>query len=178
MDEVIEWDITPAVVPDMSNQASRLDLSIDVLRKKLKAHATLCGDKCSRDTGEYLPAEHCAIEGCGYNANERGGLEDHLQTVHGDVFATARKKLDRCDLRVCPDNLHMYYEAIKRQEQMKIPTVGCTVDRRAHAAFCQMGNDAEVEALICFCCARVLVKASSDGCVGEMKLIQPLKDGR
>ncbi len=182
MGEVIEWDISPVVVHDSANQQSRLEAVVRSIQAGLRTHCTLSGDKSSRDTGEQCPAEHCAMLGCRYQRERREdsstpSIEEHLHECHSAVFSAARRHLQPDDLLVCPRSLDMYHEAIRRQEQQKIPTVGCTIDRRVHRVFSELWND-DVQALVCFCCARVLIKESCGGCLGEVKMTRVFESNR
>jgi len=176
-EDIIEWDITPSIVHDLGNQQSRIELTIGEIRKVIKQCATVPGGKSTADTGESWPSEHCAITHCHWTGS--AGLSEHLLDAHVDMFEFARNMhLVDVDRTLCPTDFELYMEAIKWQEQTKVPTVGASIDRRAHSNFNSLYNDQEIESLVCFCCARIQVKKNSSGCLGEIRWVNPYQDGK
>ena len=64
-------------------------------------------------------------------------------------------------------NWRAFYDAaVAYQERKKMPTVGCSVDRRSSEAFSDRYNDESLSAPMCFLCARVLALDTHDDTCG------------
>ena len=96
--------------------------------------------------GVRFPLYACAFRGCLWQGADKGGLESHLASAHGDRIQ-----------EVCGGtfgHLDYYQEAIAWLERSRIPAVGASVDRRTLSLLAQDYNDEKIRNLICFVCGQ------------------------
>ena len=97
-------------------------------------------------SGVRFPLYACAFRGCLWQGADKGGLESHLASAHGDRIQ-----------EVCGGafgHLDYYQEAIAWLERSRIPAVGASVDRRTLSLLAQDYNDEKIRNLICFVCGQ------------------------
>ena len=86
-------------------------------------------------------------------------LKAHILRVHKEEFQNIAL--------VEEDYLwDVYKEALAVQERRSVPIVGTAVDRRAFQSTLEVYKDDRIQALICFCCARVCL--NTGGCNSEI----------
>ena len=68
----------------------------------------------------------------------------------------------------------IYNAAISEKERRGPPVVGVNKDRRAHEAFARRHNEDQVKAVMCFCCARVLLYDEFD--VNRVKNLETVQE--
>lgn len=165
-----EWDVTPVVVPQGANWQSQLERVVYAIAVQLKEDSTLFR-RIGVDSGEDWPHAYCPVNGCEwciFDVAEHPdvSLSKHLDMDHKSMFADAQETL-----HPCPTHIELCMEAIKMQQQRGVPKVGATVDRQAHKKFAKLYAATDVQALVCFCCARVLVS-------GEVEFTKPFQHDR
>ena len=123
---------------------------------KLREHPTLPADEALQtlQNGELWPAEFCCFKTCDWH--DEHGDEDtlgmHLLEAHAEDLQPIAAAMLRGD---APDALlSIYKAAISHKCRSQAPVAGCSIDRGALKAYSESFAGENVEALICFCCAR------------------------
>ena len=137
---------------------------VEHLAQYLRAHPLLpphphdAGkDWLDTTSGIKLPAMHCAFAGCSWTREEPGdehncALASHLKSVHFNPNREA-SELWR-SMGPGRNTLAYYTAAIRVREEMKMPDVDVSVDRRSFKHLSAVYNDDAVQTLVCFVCAQ------------------------
>lgn len=129
------------------------------------------------DSGALWPTKHCAFQGCCWTGCTSDELCAHLSCQHDEAFRDSecissmgvdmieerhphsKVNCAECNGYSAPilrNWLPFYSGAVALLERKKMPTVGCSVDRRSCSAYAERLQDKNLCAPICFMCARVL----------------------
>ncbi len=140
-----------------------------------------------RDSGDRTAASFCAL--CGVQGpsesyvinnpakHARTWLGEHLNDFHRKDFVELHDAASRCgiyaDVKSGSDwpkyeaELHrrllaLYTAVLRCHQQMHVPDVGYTVNRRCLEEFYSQYRDEHIESLVCFCCAQVYTRDTYD----------------
>ena len=162
-------------------QAKRELCASYLAQEHIRAHPTVPPDPekpevswGDPDDGTRWPQKHCAFSACCWHGTTDNELKAHLKAQHGDAFCEAVRFAEPSqdllvdmirtgDSELDSEKLYAWYcAAIAVREAQKMPTVGCSIDRRAGEAFASRCTGEQVSAPICFTCARIQVNDKAD----------------
>ena len=116
------------------------------------------------DTAERLPRVSCAFRGCSgpQKADEEEAAKSKAEsesfwdrTLRCHILRKHKEEIQNIALVDEEYIWDTYKEALAVQEWQSVPAVGAAVDRRTFDITLELYNDDKIQALICFCCARV-----------------------
>ena len=164
-------DIVPKVMEDSPAYQAHLEGCVNQLAMKIRDNPTTPGNPLDpnaswpdADDGALFPAKHCAFKGCLWHGDTDAELDAHLTTHHKQDFNAAESwvKGSNAVRHSKLTLMGLYNAAIAVKERSGVPTVGCSVDRRAHRAFAARHSGQKLAAPMCFSCARVLMHDEFD----------------
>ena len=151
----------PAEVEEHSNSQALIDSAKPLPRVHCAFRA--CTGKFEEDERTVREAEKVSA-GLGGDREPAESFADRVLKAH--ILREHKEQIQSSAL-VEDENLwDVYKEALAAQERHSVPVVGAAVDRRAFQSTLEVYKDDRIQALICFCCARVCL--NTGGCNSEI----------
>ena len=146
--------------PDVRCQ---LEVALEELACLLRTDPTLPADPSNsqqplaaalrEDMAVQLPLKHCDFRGCQYSCNSDHELLHHLENSHRQELRKVASLTPAQHSEV--DKLvGVYNEVISVVVRQGAPLASYEIDRRCLYNYMRAVADDNIEALICFCCAR------------------------
>ena len=164
---------------------SQLESEIQVLCDQMRDDPTLPADPedatqpsraaLREDAAVELPPKHCAFKGCAWSGTTDAELVTHLSQKHVKalgpataLFHASHSSQERC--------VAAYNAGITAKVRMGAPLACYAIDRRCMYNYVTQVNDATLDSLICFCCARRYPHISTLA-RNEIRWVRPCADG-
>ena len=169
---------------DGPDSRSKLEAAVQSLADLLRDDPTVPADlddpevPCKlallEDAAVELPQKHCAFKGCAWRGSTAEHQIGHLREVHQQHLGTVTTLMHRS--HADEDKLAgAYNAAISRKVQQGAPLACYAIDRRSVRNYVANLDDSNVEALICFCCARRFSYVESIGS-NQINWVTPCQD--
>jgi len=164
-------DIVPTVMENSLAYQAQLEGYVKHVAMKLRDHPTIPANPKNSalpwpdaENGALFPKKHCAFRGCLWAGSSEVELDQHLEAEHKREFQGPESWVHSSTAMKHGKLTHMglYNAAIAVKERAGVPTVGCSVDRRAHEAFAARHSGEKLCAAMCLSCARVLMHDEFD----------------